>query len=450
VSNAETFDFPEDFMWGAATAAYQIEGAVREDGRGASIWDTFSRGAGNIADGDTGDVACDHYHRWCQDIRLMRGLNLAAYRFSVAWSRIFPQGRGRVNHKGLDFYSRLVDGLLEAGITPFLTLYHWDLPQALQDKGGWLRRGIVEDYLSYTDTVTRALGDRVKYWTTFNEPWVFSWEGHATGKDAPGLELGAWGALTVTHHALLSHGAAVPIIRANVPGAQVGIVLDMNPVEPAGDKPEYLAAASRFEGCQNRWYLDAVLKGRYPEDMLEVYAAHLPSMRDGDLAQLSKPLDYLGVNYYRRSVVAEGSGLPPINLRRVSPAGSDYTEMGWEVSPRGLYDILAYVHQHYEVPALYITENGAAFDDRLEEDGCVHDERRVRYLQEHFRQAERAVQAGIPLKGYFVWTLMDNFEWAEGYRRRFGIVYTDFDSQRRIVKDSGHFLARVARATGAR
>lgn len=447
---SDGFDFPDDFVWGAATAAYQIEGAVREDGRGASIWDTFSHGQGNIADGGTGDVACDHYHRWRQDIGLIRDLNLKAYRFSVAWSRILPRGRGEINSKGLDFYSRLVDGLLEVGITPYPTLYHWDLPQALQDEGGWLRRGIVEDYLAYADIVTRALGDRVTQWTTFNEPWVFSWSGHATGEDAPGLRLGAWAALTVSHHALLAHGSTVPVIRANVAGAQVGIVLDMNPVEAAGDAPEDVAAARRFEGCQNRWYLDALLKGRYPEDMLEVYAPHLPAVCDGDLARICRPLDFLGVNYYRRSVVAHGSDLPPVDLRRVSPQDSDYTEMGWEVSPAGLYDILAFVHDHYDAPALYVTENGAAFADRIDEDGCVHDAARVRYLEAHIAQAARAVRAGIPLKGYFVWTLMDNFEWAEGYRKRFGIVYTDFDNQRRLVKDSGHYLARIAGATNAR
>jgi len=450
MTKANSLAFPQDFVWGAATAAYQIEGAVKEDGRGVSIWDTFSHTPGNIANGDTGDVACDHYHRWPKDIALMRELNLSAYRFSVAWSRILPQGRGEVNPKGLEFYSRLVDALLEAGITPYPTLYHWDLPQALQDEGGWLRRGIVEDYLHYTEVVTEALGDRVKRWTTLNEPWVFSWEGHRSGEDAPGLKLGAWGALTATHHALLAHGRAVPLIRQNVPDAQVGIVLDMNPVEPASDKPEDVAAAKRFEGCQNRWYLDAVLKGRYPEDMVDVYGAQLPTILGGDMETIRQPLDYLGINFYRRSVMADGTELAPVNVRRVEPASSDYTAMGWEVSPQGLYDILEFVHKNYDVPSLYVTENGAAFDDGVSADGQVHDAQRVQYLQAHLEQALKAIHDGIPLKGYFVWTLMDNFEWAEGYAKRFGVVYTDFETQKRTVKDSGRFLAQLAEATSAR
>jgi beta-glucosidase len=436
--------FPRDFVWGAATAAYQIEGAVGEDGRGKSIWDTFAHTPGMIENGDTGDIACDHYHRWQEDIDLMKAIQLDAYRFSIAWSRIMPEGRGKVNQAGLDFYSRLVDGLLEAGITPYITLYHWDLPQALQDEGGgWQRRGIVDDYLAYADVMSRALGDRVQHWTTFNEPWVFSWSGYYFGEDAPGWKGGVRAALTTTHHALLAHGKALSILRANVRDARVGIVLDMNMAEPATDRPEDAAAAARFNGFQNRWYLDPLFKGSYPADMLALYGDQVPDIHDGDLEAIHVPMDYLGVNFYRRSVMTAGEEVPPVNYQRVSPEG-DYTEMGWEVSPHGLYDILKFVHDHYDVPALYVTENGAAFQDEVSADNRIHDVRRVDYLERHFAQAHRAIADGIPLKGYFVWSLLDNFEWAIGYRARFGLIYVDYATRQRIIKDSGYYLAQVA------
>lgn len=435
--------FPKDFVWGAATAAYQIEGASAEDGKGPSIWDTFTHRPGVIEDGTNGDVACDHYHNWPEDIALMRALNLDAYRFSIAWTRIQPSGRGPANPAGLDFYSRLVDGLLDAGITPYVTLYHWDLPQALEDEGGWLRRGIVDDYQIYADLVTRALGDRVKHWATFNEPWVFTWSGYALGEDAPGLKLGARGALAATHHALLAHGITMPLIRANVPEAVAGIVLDLNHVEPVSDKPEDVAAAKRWDGCQNRWYLDPLFKGRYPEDMLTLYGEVAPEILPGDLEQINAPLDFLGVNFYRRSVVGAGTDLRPIDMQRHSPPG-EYTEMGWEVSPNGLYDILKAVSDGYHPKAMYVTENGAAFADVVTPDGGVHDERRTHYLRKHFAQARQALSDGVPLKGYFVWSLLDNFEWACGFARRFGVIYTDYATQRRIIKDSGHYLAQMA------
>ncbi|MBL8133161.1 MAG: beta-glucosidase [Anaerolineae bacterium] len=437
--------FPDSFIWGAATAAYQIEGAVDEDGRGTSIWDTFSRTPGRIAGGDTGDVACDHYHRWREDVALMRQMTLRAYRFSIAWARIFPDGRGSVNQRGLDFYSRLVDALLESGIQPYVTLYHWDLPQALQDDGGgWQRRGIVDDFVRYADVVSRALGDRVKHWTTFNEPWVFSWSGYYFGEDAPGWQGGVRAALTTTHHALLAHGAAVPILRANAPDAQVGIVLDMNMPEPATSAAEDVAAAERFAGFQNRWYLDPLFRGRYPADMLRLYGDQSPEIHPDDMARIAVPIDYLGINFYRRSVIAAGDEVPPVSYRRVSPPG-EYTAMSWEVSPQGIYDILKYVHDHYQPPALYVTENGAAFPDVIAADGQVHDADRVRYLERHFAQLQRAIVDGVPLRGYFVWSLMDNFEWAYGFEKRFGVIYVDYATQRRIIKDSGRFLAETAR-----
>lgn len=446
---SHNLQFPHNFIWGAATAAYQIEGAVNEDGRGQSIWDTFSHQSGKIENGDTGDIACDHYHRWQDDIKHMQQLNLDAYRFSIAWSRILPEGRGQVNQAGLDFYSRLVDGLLEADIIPYVTLYHWDLPQALQDDGdGWLRRGIIDDYVVYADIVSRTLGDRVKHWTTFNEPWVFSWSAYYFGEDAPGWTGNINAALTTTHHALLAHGMAVPAIRNNVPDAQVGIVLDMNVAEPATDKPEDIAAANRFDGFQNRWYLDPIFNGCYPPDMLDLYGDLLPDIHDGDLAKICMPIDYLGINFYRRSVMANGNEVPPVNYQRISPAG-DYTEMDTEVSPKGLYDILKYVHDNYQPSALYITENGAPFIDELTPDGRVHDDQRVDYLQQHFEQAQRAIQDGIPLKGYFVWSLLDNFEWAFGYRLRFGVIHVDYTTQQRTIKDSGYFLADVIQSRQA-
>jgi beta-glucosidase len=447
---AEAIRFPEGFVIGAATAAYQIEGAVAVDGRAESIWDRFSHTPGAIKNGDTGDVACDHYHRWRDDVALMAGLNLNAYRFSVAWPRIIPAGRGVVNAAGLDFYDRLVDALLARSIAPFVTLYHWDLPQALQDEGGgWLRRGIADEFVAYADAVSRRLGDRVRHWTTFNELWTFTWWGYAFGEDAPGLRLGAKGALAAAHHALLAHGKAVPVIRANAPGARVGIVLDLNPVSSASDKAEDLAAARRFDGCQNRWYLDALFRGAYPEDMRAVYGAATPDMQSGDMVAISVPLDYLGINVYRRSVIAAGADMPPVNFARVLPPGR-YTGIGWEVHPPSLRDILACVHGNYAPGALYITENGAAFPDAVASDGAVADLERADYMISHLEQAARAVREGIPLKGYFAWTLMDNFEWAYGFSQRFGLVHVDYGTQARRVKQSGELYRAIAGAVTRR
>jgi beta-glucosidase len=436
--------FPKDFRWGTATAAYQIEGAVNEDGRGASIWDTFSRTPHKIKDGTYGDVACDHYHRYRDDIALMKSLNLNSYRFSIAWSRILPEGRGKVNEIGIDFYSRLVDGLLEAGITPFVTLYHWDLPQALQDDGkGWQRRGIVEDYLAYTDVISRALGDRVKHWITLNEPFIFSMLGHLFGSHAPGVQDMPNVALTVTHHALLAHGKAVPLLRANVKDAQVGTTMYLQHVEPASEKPEDIAAAHRYDGFVNRWYLDPLFKGSYPQDLSEMYSFFLPSVQAGDMETIHTPIDFLGVNFYERRIVKEGDEQPFINVSFVK---TDLPRSGfdWEIYPPAIYSVLKRVHTDYVPKAIYITESGTSLPDVLEGD-AVHDPVRVDYLKGYFEQAARAIAEGVPLKGYFVWSLMDNFEWAEGYTQRFGVVYTDYATQRRIVKDSGKYLAQVAK-----
>jgi beta-glucosidase len=437
--------YPQDFTWGTATASYQIEGAVNEDGRGATIWDTFSATPGKVKNGNTGEIANDHYHRWREDIDLMKQLNITAYRFSIAWSRIFAQGRGVVNEKGLDFYSNLVDALLAAGIMPYITLYHWDLPQTLQDEDGWVRRGIVDDYVAYVDMVTRALGDRVKNWITFNEPWVFTWLGYVIGEHAPGYTNASPApALAATHHAYLAHGSSVPVIRANSADAKVGITLNLTPADPASAKPNDLEAAVRFDGFFNRWYLDPLFRGHYPADMLELYESFLPDIQPGDMERIQVPLDFLGVNYYTRAVVEDDGGMPLLRIKQLRPEG-EYTEMEWEVYPEGLYSLLKRVHSDYSPRAIYITENGAAFDDQLTPEGQIHDERRTAYLKTHFEAAARALEEGVPLKGYFVWSLMDNFEWAHGYSKRFGVYYVDYTTQRRILKDSGRYFAEVAK-----
>ncbi len=435
--------FPKDFIWGTATASYQVEGAVNEDGRGASIWDTFAHTPGKVKNGDTGDVACDHYHRTRADIQLMKALNINAYRLSLAWPRIFPQGRGTINEVGLDFYDRLIDDLLAAGITPYVTLYHWDLPQALQDEGGWLRRGIVDDFVGYADTVSRALGDRVKHWITFNEPWVFTWLGYVMGAHAPGLiSENPAPAFATTHNAYLAHGQAVPVLRANSKDANVGITLNLSPADPATSKPADLEATTIYDGWFNRWYLDPLFRGQYPADIMELYAPFMPDIQPGDLATMTAPLDFLGINYYARAVIKAGPG-PEMPFDRERPDG-EYTEMDWEVYPRGLYNVLKRVHSDYNPPAIYITENGAAYADVLTADGQIHDERRTAYYQSHLEACQHAIHDGVPLKGYFAWSLMDNFEWGEGYTKRFGLYYVDYATQQRYLKDSGKFYAGVA------
>jgi beta-glucosidase len=444
--------FPPGFLWGAATAAYQIEGAVAADGRGRSIWDTFSHTPGKVHGGETGDVACDHYHRWRDDVGLLADLGLNAYRFSVAWPRVLPHGTGRVNQAGLDFYRRLVDALLDAGITPTLTLYHWDLPQALQDRGGWAERATVDAFAAYARVVGEALGDRVPLWITHNEPSVSTILGHLTGEHAPGLT-DPRTAVQAAHHLLLSHGRATEALRAAGAG-EVGITVNLFTVEPAGDGDADLAAARQADGVFNRWFLDPVRHGRYPEDLWAWFERHglAPAVEDGDLEAIRQPLDFLGVNYYTRMVAAAdpasraaGNSDGLLGFTRVEPAG-ERTDMGWEVYPDGLAQVLTRLARDYPTPALYVTESGAAFPDQLDPDGRVRDERRTAYLDAHFRAAAGAVAAGVPLRGYFVWSLMDNFEWAYGYSKRFGLVYVDYPTQRRVVKDSGRFVGEVTRA----
>jgi len=435
---------PKGFYLGTASAAYQIEGATTQDGRGPSIWDQYVTVPGAIDNDDTGDVACDHYNRWREDVGIMESLGLNAYRFSICWSRVIPRGRGKVNEKGLEFYSKLVDGLLESNITPFVTLNHFDLPQKLQEEGGgWLRREVINDFKEYTDVVTQKLGDRVKHWTTFNEPWELAWQGYHTGEDAPGLRLGVDAALEASHNVYLSHGEAVQVIRDNVPDAEVGIVIHLNHVEPATQNPNDIAASKRWEGCQNRWYLDPIYRGEYPEDMMELYGKLLPEIQAGDMETMQQPLDYLGLNMYRRSVVKDGSDLAPVNIKRISPPG-EYSDMGWEVYPKGLYDIIKWTDSNYPIKKMYVTENGAAFNDTVTPDGRCHDTRRANYLREHIRQTLKAREEGVNLHGYFAWSTMDNFEWAYGYRMRFGVIHIDFETQKRTVKDSGYLLKKIA------
>ncbi len=441
--------FPANFIWGAATSSYQIEGAWQEDGKGESIWDRFTHTPGKIIDGSNGDVACDHYHRWQEDVALMQELGLHAYRFSIAWPRILPQGTGAVNQQGIDFYSRLVDGLLAAGITPFATLYHWDLPQALQDRGGWPKRATAEAFVEYTDVITRALGDRVKHWITINEPWCVSFLSHQIGEHAPGWH--DWYAgLTASHHVLLAHGWATPVIRRNSPGAEVGITLNFTTATTATPTPENLAAVRMYDGYFNRWFLDPVYGRRYPADMVEAYlrAGFLPANEmdfvvDGDMEAIAAHTDFLGVNYYTRAVLKADAQGRPFPADDPEHATLERTDMGWEIYPQGLYDLLCRLHFEYRIPKLYITENGASFADGPSAEGKVYDTRRIDYLRTHFIKAHEAMAAGVPLAGYFVWSLMDNFEWAKGYTERFGSVWVDYTTQQRIFKESAQWYKQV-------
>jgi len=411
--------FPKGFVWGSATSAYQVEGATREDGRGESIWDRFTSASGHVEDGSSGEVACDHYHRWREDLDLLQALGHKAYRFSVAWPRVLPGGRGLVNPRGLDFYARLVDGLLERGITPFVTLYHWDLPQALQDAGGWADRATAEAFAAYADVVSRTLGDRVKHWITHNEPWCASILGHRTGIQAPGLR-DARVALVASHHLLLSHGLAVPILRHNCPDARVGIALNLASCAPASPSPQDADASRRRDGELNRWFLDAIYRGQYPADIVAdairagvLPPQGLPFVEDGDLRIIRERLDFLGMNYYFRIVTRSADISEQDNHPRtvhLAPA-SEWTEMGWEVYPDGLFETLVRTYLDYRPHAIYITENGASYSTAPDAHRRVADGARIRYLQGHLVAAGRAIEVGVPLQGYFAWSLLDNFEW---------------------------------------
>jgi beta-glucosidase len=430
--------FPADFRFGVATAAYQIEGAVREDGRGESIWDRFSHTPGTIDGGDNGDVACDHYHRWRSDLDLMKALGVESYRFSISWPRVLPEGNGKPNRRGIEFYKRLVEGLRERGIEPIATLYHWDLPQALQDVGGWDSRETTHRFADYAGLMADELPE-VSEWITHNEPWVVAFLGHATGTKAPGLR--NWPtALRVSHHLLLSHALASRALRAALPDARVGLSLNLTPARPGSDSEEDIAAVRRMDGHMNRWFLDPLLRGGYPTDMVELYErkfGRMDAVRDGDLELISQPLDFLGVNYYFPQRVRHAPGNGPLELEFV-PGPPPVTAMGWEVDPEGLRELLLRVHADYAPPPIYITENGAAFDDPpVNGNCCVDDTARTDYLRGHVEALRAAIADGVDVRRYCLWSLLDNFEWEHGYAMRFGIVHVDYDSQRRVPKRSG-------------
>ncbi len=435
--------FPDGFVWGAATASYQIEGAWREDGKGESIWDRFSHTPGKIEDGTTGDVADDHYHRWQSDIQLMADLGLKAYRFSISWPRVLPQGRGKVEPRGLDFYSRLVDGLLAKGIVPWATLYHWDLPQALQDRGGWPARDTAKAFADYAEVVARALGDRVQHWMTLNEPFVAAVLGYYVGIHAPGHKDPAEAA-AATHHLLLGHGLAVPVLRRDSPGAQVGIVLNYSPTHPASDREEDIQAAHINDALVQRMYLDPLAGRSYPQEVIDAQQLSMEMVEPGDMETIKTPIDFLGLNNYSRDVVKHGAdfGFQPVEDK------TERTEMGWEVYPEGIYEMLMRVTREYPFKTLYITENGAAFADEVGPDGQVNDTRRVSFLKRYLTQTARAIADGAPLRGYFVWSFLDNFEWAYGFSKRFGIVYVDYETQKRIPKASAAWYSRVIAENG--
>lgn len=462
--NSTPNTFPAGFLWGAATAAYQIEGAAHEGGRGESIWDVFCRVPGAVADGHNGDVACDHYHRTAEDVRLMQELNLAAYRFSISWARCMPDGV-TPNPEGIAFYSRLVDQLLAAGITPWVTLYHWDLPQALEERGGWAARETAERFADYAALMHEALGDRVRFWTTLNEPWVSAFLGYAAGIHAPGRRDPA-AALASVHHLLLGHGLAVRALRGRDPGAALGITLNLTVADPADPgRDEDRDAARRVDGQANRLFLDPLFRGEYPADVLADVArlGMADVVQPGDLAVIAQPLDLLGVNYYHGDAFTAGpagasaaggadaaeAASPYVaadGVRQV-PRGLPVTGMGWEIQPEGLRRLLNRVHRDYTGPAgvpIYITENGAAFDDVPDDAGFVDDQARLAFFADHLEAVHQALADGVDVRGYFAWSLLDNFEWAFGYHQRFGLVRVDYDTQRRTPKASGRWYAGVA------
>jgi beta-glucosidase len=436
--------FPQGFYWGTATAAFQIEGATHEDGRGESIWDRFCATPGKILTGETGDPATDSYHRFLDDIALMKAMNLNAYRFSIAWPRIIPDGDGRVCEQGLDYYDRVVDGLLEANICPFITLYHWDLPQALQEKGGWAKRTTLNAYARYSKVVVKRLGDRVKNWMTHNEPWCVSILSNEIGEHAPGNHDRRL-ALQVAHNLLVSHGMGVSVIRQGCPDGKVGIVLNFNPFYPATDSQADQALARQEHARFNLWFLDPLAGRGYPQDAWEGYGTDVPHLQPGDMQTIAAPIDFLGINFYTRSVVHDPQGIAGSRILNIR-SETNQTGRNWEIYPQAMYDLLVSLHLAYNFKNIYLTENGASYHDLISPDGKIHDALRIDFLQKHFSVLLRAMEAGVPLRGYFCWSLLDNFEWAFGTSSRFGLAYTDFDTQKRTLKDSGVWYGKVARA----
>ena len=433
--STENFVFPRGFVWGTATASYQIEGAHDRDGKGASIWDTFTHTPGKIHKDEIGDVACDHYNRYAEDVQLMHQINCKAYRLSIAWSRIFPQGKGMVNWRGLDFYDKLVENLLELGIQPYITLYHWDLPQALQDMGGWANRDTAGYFADYSAAVVRRLGDRVKHWITLNEPWVAAHVGNIVGEHAPGLTDKKVG-LAVGHHLLVGHGLAVSAIRGVDPKAEVGIALNLYPAQANSQNPLAVKTAEDDWNRNGRWFLDPLFSGCYPPIIYEENGADAVPVQPNDFALISQKIDFLGVNYYFRHLHGEAGRVEKV-------PGSDHTDMGWEVHPQSLRALLNKINEDYRLPPIYITENGCALQDHLTEQGHVHDIKRIKYVHDHLVELRRAMRDGVAVRGYFVWSLMDNFEWSFGTSKRFGLIYVDYATQKRYIKDSGYWYAKV-------
>lgn len=437
--------FPKGFKWGAATAAYQIEGAWNEDGKGESIWDRFSHTPGKIADGDMGDAACDHYHRWREDLDLMKELGLNTYRFSISWSRVLPEGRGAVNQAGLDFYSNLIDGLLERGITPFVTLYHWDLPQAIQDAGGWLNRRTIQWFADYAALMVETFGDRVKHWVTFNEPWVVANFGYGEGNHPPGVNDPATVA-QVNHHLFLAHGAAIRACRAIRTDLQFGLVNVLSQYYPDTDCAEDREAAELEWIWNNRLYVEPALLGRYPEEVLSEYRREniMPVILEDDMERMSPPLDFLGVNHYFSQYISAG---PDGKRSQVKHADIERTDLDWPIYPDGLREMMIRLYKDYKKP-MYITENGLAIFETVATDGQVHDPRRISYMRRFIQALHQSMEAGVDVQGYIPWSLMDNFEWALGYKPRFGMIYVDYQSQKRIIKDSGRYYAEIISRNG--
>ena len=431
-------DFGDDFRWGCSTSAFQIEGGASAGGRVPSIWDTFCDKPGAIRDGSNGSVACDHFNLWPEDMALGQSLGLNAYRFSIAWPRIFNARGAAPNEEGLQFYSDLVDGMLARGIEPWITLYHWDLPQYLQEQGGWTSRDTVAAFVEYADVVTKRLGDRVTHWITHNEPWCTAMHGNLDGMHAPGLT-SVPTALQVCHHVLLSHGLAVPVIRANVPNAKVGIALSLHPVKAASDSALDQAAVQRHDAFRNRWFLDPLYGRGYPAEPMSLLGQDAPVIVDGDMQAIAAQTDFLGVNYYFPEVVRDDPAGGFLRTTVVLPEGRERTDFGWEVAPAGLTELMIRIARDYQPGAMYVTENGSCYDDKVEADGSIIDQGRRDYLVRHLQAVRAAREQGVPVEGYFAWSLLDNFEWSEGYLRRFGIAYVDFDTQQRTLKLSGQW-----------
>lgn len=448
--------FPDGFRWGAATASYQIEGAAYEGGRGKTVWDTFSHTEGKVAKGHTGDVACDHYHRLDDDIALMADLGLQTYRFSIAWSRVQPEGRGHINSEGLAFYHRLVEGLLAHDITPCPTLFHWDLPQGLEDIGGFRNRDTVSWFGDYAAIMAKELGDKVTMWSTFNEPWCYAYLGHAAGVHAPGLTDDK-AAVTVAHHELLAHGLALQAMRAERSDLQLGIVINSSPVRSEGSPPAPEDGIRRIDAIQNRWWFDPILKGSYPDDIINDFGPLAEAIQPGDVEVIAQPIDWIGINYYFDILVRGVASGEATNRMRAYPTVTGVTEaerrpvhtdMGWPITPEGFTELLVRLkHDYPNLPPLYITENGCAYDDPVVDGRCA-DPRRIEYLDLHLRAVKDAIDEGVDIRGYYQWSLMDNFEWALGYDKRFGLVHIDFETLERTPKDSAHWYREVIKRNG--